>query len=383
MPRVRSGRDDLQALVDEQAALRRVATLVARGAAPTEVFTAVATELGELLGADSMGLLRFDGDGATVLATHGTVLPGLEAGAVIPVARSTLLGGVLATALPQRVDLTDGAVATVVRDTGLKTIAGAPVVLEGRLWGVTTGGWYEHEADMPAAGVETRLAQFTELLATAIANAEDRAELIASRARIVAAADETRRRIERDLHDGTQQRLVSLSLALRAALALVEPEQSELRAELDRAVEGVAAAVDELQEISRGLHPAILSRGGLAPALRALARRCGVPVELEVAVPARLPEPVEVAAYYVVSEALTNAVKHATPSCVHVSLACRDGTLALAVVDDGPGGADASRGSGLVGLRDRVEAQGGTLVVESPAGQGTALRALIPLAPRD
>jgi signal transduction histidine kinase len=216
-------------------------------------------------------------------------------------------------------------------------------------------------------------------LATAIANAESRAALAASRSRIVAAADETRRRIERDLHDGAQQRLVSLGLELRAAQAAVPPQFGELEGELSRVAEGLASVFDELREISRGIHPAILSEGGLGPALGALARRSAVPVELDVHAERRLPEQLEVAAYYVVSEALTNAAKHAHASVVHVELDAQDAILQLAIHDDGIGGADPAHGSGLVGLSDRIEALGGTLQVTSPAGNGTTVLIEIPL----
>jgi signal transduction histidine kinase/PAS domain-containing protein len=206
-----------------------------------------------------------------------------------------------------------------------------------------------------------------------------RAELAASRARIVTAADETRRRIERDLHDGVQQRLVSLVLAQRGVEAMVPPELSELRAQLSRQAEGLAGALEELQEISRGIHPAILTQGGLMPALKALARRSAVPVELAVRVEERLPEPVERAAYYIVSEALTNTAKHAQASTVQVTVAARDGVLGLSVRDDGRGGADPSRGSGLIGLTDRVDALAGTIHVTSPVGAGTTLRITLPI----
>jgi signal transduction histidine kinase len=206
-----------------------------------------------------------------------------------------------------------------------------------------------------------------------------RDELSASRARIVAAADQARRRIERDLHDGTQQRLVSLVLDLRAAEANVPPELTELRAQLAHLAGELAAATDDLRELSRGIHPAILSEGGLTPALKTLARRSVVPVELEVDVPARLPEQVEVAAYYVVSEALTNAAKHARASVVKVDILARAGSLRLSVRDDGVGGAAAGGGSGLVGLSDRIQALGGTITVTSPPGQGTELLAVLPL----
>ncbi|MDT7686874.1 MAG: hypothetical protein QOG57_7184 [Pseudonocardiales bacterium] len=206
-----------------------------------------------------------------------------------------------------------------------------------------------------------------------------RAELAASRARIVTAADETRRQIERDLHDGVQQRLVSLALAQRTAEATVPPELRELRAQLSRVVDGLAEALEELQEISRGIHPAILTQGGLGPALRTLARRSTVPVELELGVEVPLPGPVEVAVYYVVSEAVTNTAKHAHASTVRVAVEARDGVLELSIRDDGSGGADPTRGSGLIGLTDRVDALGGAIEVVSPVGQGTMLHITLPL----
>ena len=214
---------------------------------------------------------------------------------------------------------------------------------------------------------------------TAIANAENLTELTASRARVVAAADETRRRIERDLHDGAQQRLVCLSLALQAAQAAVPPQLGELEGELERVAKELAGVLEDLQEMARGIHPAILARGGLEPALKTLARRCTVPVELDVRGVARLPERVEVAAYYVVAEALTNAAKHAHASVVHVDVEAADHALGLRVRDDGNGGADPARGTGLIGLKDRVEALGGTITVHSPVSAGTSLRAEFPL----
>jgi PAS domain S-box-containing protein len=209
-----------------------------------------------------------------------------------------------------------------------------------------------------------------------------RAELAASRARIVTAADETRRQIERNLHDGVQQRLVSLMLEQRSAQEMVPPELDELQAQLSRVVDGLAGALEELQEISRGIHPAILARGGLAAALNTLARRSAVPVALAVHTETRLPEPVEVAVYYVVSEALTNTAKHAHASAVHVAVQARDGVLELSIRDDGSGGADPTRGSGLIGLADRVDALGGTIEVTSPVGQGTALLVTLPIEER-
>jgi signal transduction histidine kinase len=230
-----------------------------------------------------------------------------------------------------------------------------------------------------APDTEARLASFTDLVATAIANAEHLAQLTASRARVVATADETRRRIERDLHDGAQQRLVSLRLALRAAQTIVPSHLGELGDELEQVADGLEGVLDELREMARGIHPAILARGGLAPALKTLARRWTVPVKLDVRAVARLPERVEVATYYVVSEALTNAAKHAQASLVNVEVETVEGALRLCVRDDGVGGADPIRGSGLVGLKDRVEALGGTITIQSPPGSGTAVRVELPL----
>jgi signal transduction histidine kinase len=208
---------------------------------------------------------------------------------------------------------------------------------------------------------------------------ESRKEIAASRARIVAAADQERRRIERDLHDGTQQRLVSLVLDLRAAEATLAPELTELKAQLGDIAGELTRTTDELRELSRGIHPAILSEGGLSPAFKALARRSAVPVELDVDVPERLPEHVEVAAYYFVSEALTNTAKHAHASIAQVAVHASDDSLHLSVHDDGVGGAMPRPGSGLLGLTDRIQALGGTLSVISPLGDGTELLVDLPL----
>jgi signal transduction histidine kinase len=258
---------------------------------------------------------------------------------------------------------------------GLASTVASPIVVEGRLWGTAT---VSSKQPLPP-DAEGRLEKFAELAATAISNAESKAELAASRRRIVAASDEARRQIERDLHDGTQQRLVWLGLAVRSAEASVPPERDDLRAELSGIATGLATAVAELQEVSRGIHPAILSQGGLGPALRTLARRSTVPVELFGITDTRLPEPIEVAAYYVASEALANAAKHAQASRIEVSLEPRDGALLLSIRDDGIGGADAIRGSGLVGLTDRVEALGGSIRVESRPGEGTHIVVELPL----
>jgi signal transduction histidine kinase len=261
-------------------------------------------------------------------------------------------------------------------ELGVATVRGS-VVVDGRPWGVMAAAW--KEPGRPPAGAEGRLAQFTELVGAAIANAESRVELSTSRTRVIAAADEARRCIERDLHDGTQQRLVSLALDLRAATASVPPEMLELRAQLAETAEGLGAALDDLQEIARGIHPAILSRGGLEAALRTLARRSPVPVQLHVSLAGRLPEPLEVAIYYSVSEALTNVAKHAQASGVRVDLEAGGAVARLKVDDDGVGGATPSLGSGLIGLLDRIEALGGTIDIASPKGSGTTLLVELPV----
>jgi signal transduction histidine kinase len=274
-----------------------------------------------------------------------------------------------------------GPLADEIRGEGVRSAVGTPIIVEGRPWGMIAAG-STLEQPLPA-DTEARLASFTELVATAIANAESRAELMASRARIVAAADETRRRIERDLHDGTQQQLVSLMLDLRAAQAAVPPQLGELAGGLSRIAERAAGVFDQVREISHGIHPAILSERGLQPALKALARRSAVPVELDLRAWRLLPEPVEVAAYYAVSEALANAAKHARASVVHIELDTPDALVRLAIRDDGIGGADPARGSGLTGLRDRIEAVGGTLQVTSFTGSGTTLLIEIPVEYQD
>jgi signal transduction histidine kinase len=374
-------RTEVARLAEEQAALRRVATLVARGASPDAVFAAVVEEVVKLLPVDYAHMGRYQSDGALTIVTSLS-----RTGPFFPVGSRWVLGGnnlatlVYGTGRPARVDgYADGSgpIGVAIRERGRRSAVGTPIIVEGRLWGVMIAG-STLEQPLPA-DTEARLASFTELLATAIANAESGAALAASRARIVAAADETRRRIERDLHDGAQQRLVSLGLQLRAAQAMVPPRLGELERELSDVAEGLASVFDELREISHGIHPAILSERGLQPALRALTRRSAVPVELDLHPQRRLPQQLEVAAYYVVSEALTNAAKHAHASVVHVELDAHDEIFQLEIHDDGIGGADPGHGSGLVGLSDRIEALGGTLEVTSPTGSGTTLLIEIPL----
>jgi signal transduction histidine kinase len=375
-------RAGLARLAEEQAALRRVATLVARGAPAEEVFAAVAKEIGKLLPVDHAALLRYESDGTvTYVAVWNRMAHPFP-----PVGTRVNLGGRNATTLvfetgrAARIDnyaASSGAVSVPIRGQGIRSAVGTPITVEGRLWGVTGVGSILQRPLPP--DTEARLASFTELVATAVANAESRGALAASRARIVTAADETRRRIERDLHDGTQQQLVSLILELRALEAKGSSDVDELRAQLARDARGLVRVLEEVREISRGIHPAVLSRGGLRPALTALARRSAVPVKLDLRTAQRLPEHVEVAAYFAVAEALTNAAKHAHASVVNVELDTPDASLRLVIRDDGIGEADPSQGSGLVGLSDRVEALGGTLQLASPGGNGTTLLIQIPL----
>jgi signal transduction histidine kinase len=228
-----------------------------------------------------------------------------------------------------------------------------------------------------AEGAEQRIADFADLAAQAVANAQARADLAASRQRIVEAGDAERRRLERNLHDGAQQRLVSLSLNLRLAARRCA-DDPESRAAFDSAGEELAQALEELRELARGIHPAILSDRGLEPAIEALAARASLPVAISIDVDDRLPEQVEAAAYYVVAEALTNAAKYANATEVRVDISRVDGVTRIEVADDGIGGAGTDRGSGLRGLCDRVEALGGRLVLDSPEGAGTTVRAEIP-----
>ncbi|HMH40790.1 MAG TPA: GAF domain-containing protein [Gaiellaceae bacterium] len=372
--------EQLAQLADEQAALRRVATLVAEGATPNRVFEGVRDEVARMFNTPLSVLLRYDAVGtATVLATSNGYLGPI--GRSWPVADD---GGAIAvvcrTGLPARVDYTrptHGRIAAAARAVGARSAVGVPVVVDGALWGVMAVG--SRETEPLPADFEDRLEKFTELLATAIANAEGRAELDASRARIVATADATRRRIERDLHDGAQQQLVWLALALRAAQATVPEDLEQHRSELGRIVDGLTAALDDLREVALGIHPAGLSEDGLTPALKRLVARSPLRVNLDFRADGRFPEPVEVATYYVVSESLTNAAKHADTPVVDVALAVDDGALRVEVRDDGCGGADPAAGSGLLGLKDRVEAIGGTMQLTSPPGAGTSLRVELPL----
>jgi signal transduction histidine kinase len=378
-----ASRDRLTVLATQQEALRRVATLVAREVSPSEVFSAVAKEMARCLDAQDAFILRYEGDDAAiVVASHGE--PGfdhLRVGERLTLEGDNVAATVLRTGRPARMDSYEnaaGSLAARIRELGLRSRVGSPIVVGKGLWGTAVVGSSRPEPLPP--DTEERTAEWAELAATAIANAATRAELIDSRARIVVAADDARRRLERDLHDGAQQRLIALGLKLRAAQAAVAPDQIDLETELSEAISDLLEVSHELQEISRGIHPAILSQGGLAPALDTLAIRSPVPVDLDLAINQPLSDLVEVAAYYVVAEALTNAAKHAHASQVTVSAKTHDHTLILSIDDDGIGGADSGKqGSGLIGLKDRVEVLGGQMHISSPPGSGTFLNVTIPL----
>jgi signal transduction histidine kinase len=368
------------ALADEQAALRRVATLVAREPSPAEVFATVTTEVDRLLHTDITSMLRYETDGsATVVAARSLPTIHVPLGTRLTVDGENVVAIVFRTEQSARMDAyadATGALAEFLRAFGVRSSAGSPIVTEGRLWGVMVAASV-HPEPLPE-DTELRVGEFTQLVATAISNAETRAELAASRARVVATGDETRRRLQRDLHDGAQQRLVSLALDVRAAEAIAPREHRELQTQLSQIREGLTGALDDLREISRGIHPAILSEGGLHAALKSLARRSAVPVELDFRGNGQLSEQVKVAAFYIVSEALTNAAKHARATVVHVDVETKDVIARLSITDDGVGGADLERGSGLIGLKDRVEALNGRIEISSPPGRGTSLRVTIP-----
>jgi len=260
---------------------------------------------------------------------------------------------------------------------GIRSSVATPIIVEGHVWGGIVAS--KRQGLLPP-DAEQRMLNFTEIVATAIANADSRSELAASRARIVAASDQARRQVERDLHDGVQQRLVSLALEVRAAQSALPPADTEDRAELSGVVDGLNSALEEVREIARGLHPAILSAGGLGPALRTLARRAPLPVALDLQVEDELSDGVEVAAYYAVSELVTNTAKHAQALSMDVAVTSVDGVLRIVARDDGIGGADPARGSGLIGLRDRIETLGGTFSVRSPRGEGTTAEVALPLS---
>jgi signal transduction histidine kinase len=373
-------RDELRSLAEEQAALRRIATLVA-GGDERVVFDAVCAETGRLVGASSVNLARFTPDGFYVAVAGSSARDThVEVGTRVPLEEDSVSGIVWRTGGTARMDSYEhatGALATLVRSRGIRSSVGVPIIVEGRLWGalIPARDWDE---PFPT-DTEERVRRFAELTATSISNATARSELIASRARIVTAGDEARRRIERNLHDGIQQRLIALSLDVGSVRETISPEQSEARIGLDRLNRELEAVHDDLRQLSRGLHPAVLSRHGLAAALAAVVRGSPIPATLQADIEKRQPAPIEIGVYYVVAEALTNAAKHSRASEVRVSVVASDDAIRATISDDGVGGAHPGAGGGLTGLTDRVAALGGSLEIDSRRDGGTTISAVLPI----
>jgi signal transduction histidine kinase len=364
-------------LAEEQAALRRVATLVARQAPAAEVFAKVAEEVRLLLGVEVTTMVRFEHDGtATVVAHSGQRHPAISVGTRLPLERENIPDR---AGRPVRLDdyaKVSGAIWAYGRSLGIHFAVGSPIVVEGRLWGLMATA--SRQGGHLPAGSESRIGEFTQLVATAIANTQARSDLAASRARIVGAADEERRRVVRDLHDGAQQRLVHTVVTLKLAREALQSEPDPAAELVTEALDQAEQATAELRELAHGILPSVLAHGGLRAGVDALSSRMPVPVENGVAV-GRLPAAVEATAYFVVAEALTNVAKHARAERVEVMARVQDGALAVHVRDDGVGGARPD-GSGLVGLADRLAALDGQLRIESPADGGTLITAVIPLA---
>jgi len=373
----------LEVLPAEQSALRRVATLVAADPDPGRLFECVCRELGGVLGVESTDALRYEHDGSATIvggwALSGS--PSFPVGASLPVEGETVAAKLYRSGRPERVDdYSDvgGELAARLRGFGIRSTVGAPVKVAGRLWGAIMA--VDARPYAFPEGTEQRIAKFAELVTAALANADARDQLAASRARILAAGYEERRRLERDLHDGAQQELVASALSLRLARQEWSRDPDEALRLLDRASEQLQAGLRDLRELAAGIHPSVLTDRGLAAALQALATRAALPVELGELPAGRLPAAVETTAYFVVAEALTNASKHGRASGAEIGVRVAEDAAIVQIRDDGVGGADASGGTGLRGLADRVSALGGELDVESPHGGGTAITARIPLS---
>ena len=375
-----ASRDALRTLADEQAALRRVATLIARGAAPTEVFGAVSVEVAQLLGAAQVGLVRYESEQEVmVLAMHGQHPAVPRAGMRLPLEGDSVTERVLRTGRSARINYGEegrGTIAEIARRSNVNVTVGAPITVEGRLWGVIPASW---EGDtVPPVDAEERLTRFAELLDTAIGNADSRDQLTASRARVLTAGDEARRRVVRDLHDGAQQRLVQTIIALKLAQGAVADDLERAQALLAEALDHAQQSNAELRELAHGILPSVLARRGLLAGVNALVSHLDLEVDVDVT-STRLPPATEASAYFIVAEALTNVVKHSQAGSAQVAATVRDGLLRLEVRDDGAGGADPG-GHGLLGLDDRVAALGGRLRIDSPPGAGTVLTAELPLS---
>jgi signal transduction histidine kinase len=371
-------RAGLARLAEEQAALRRAATLVARGAPPEELFAAVVEEVGRVFPGEHAALTRYESDGTmTIVAISEGLVDSFPAGSRWPLGGRNVSTVVYETGRSARIDGhgdASGRLSVAIRERGFVSSVGAPIAVEGRVWGMMTLS--STEQPLPADS-EARLASFAELVATAIANAEARTELASSRARIVAATDEERRRLVRDLHDGAQQRLVHTIITLKLASRALQHDDDSAPGLVAEALGHAERANAELRELAHGILPAVLTRGGLGAGVDALASRMPLPIEIDVSV-GRLPTAVEATAYFVVAEALTNVAKHAHARHAAVTARIEDGTVQVRVRDDGVGGARPD-GSGLIGLADRLTALGGELRVDSPAAGGTLLAAAIPL----
>jgi signal transduction histidine kinase len=369
-------------LADEQAALRRVATVVAQGATPDELFSAVAAEVAGIIDIPVVGIQRYEADGTfTVLGTAGET--SFAVGSRWPVEEEGITGVILATGRPARRDdysTMPGPLGEALREDALVSVVGVPIVVDGSVWGFMVAA-ARPERPIPS-DTEEQLVRFTELVATAVSNATTRTELLTSRARVVSAADQERRRLERDLHDGIQQWLVALALKARKAAGLSAAGEPAVDV-LSGLADDLVAVTDELREISRGIHPAILSEAGLDDALDSLARRSAIRVVLDVDFPRRFDPTLEATVYYVAAESITNAVKHAQASAVAVHGGLRGEAIELEITDDGIGGADPRRGSGLIGLKDRVDTLGGTISFASPTGAGTTIRMRLPAGSAD
>ncbi|WP_196807472.1 GAF domain-containing protein [Candidatus Solirubrobacter pratensis] len=372
-------RAEVERLADEQAGLRRVATLVARKSPPAEVFAAVGEEVGRLLRVGSTSILRYEGDGtATVVARSRE--SELQVGDRLPLDGESVTASVFRTGRPARLDdysVASGGLGTQMREAGIRSAVGAPIVVAGRLWGVIAASTRRDEP-LPAE-LESRIGEFTELVATAISNVQAWSDLAASRARIVAAVDEERQRVVRDLHDGAQQRLVHTVITLKLARRALQTDDTAVPEFVTEALEQAERATAELRELAQGILPGVLTHGGLRAGVAELASRTPVPVEVDITID-RLPATIEATAYFVVAEALTNVAKHARASSAGVSARIDDGALVVRVRDDGAGGARRG-GTGLLGLADRLAALDGTLDVETPAGGGTLIVATIPIPP--
>jgi signal transduction histidine kinase len=379
-PRHRPG-DELRMLADQQDALRRLATAVAHNVSPAEIFRAVAEEIRPLLGADDAAVARFEPDGsATVVAGVGQWVHELGVGTRLDLDDHLANTRVLRTGRSARVDEHDyrtasGPIADYLRRIGNRSALASPIIVEDRPWGALVAS--TRREPLPA-DTEGRIANFADLVGIVIANAESRAELSDSRARVVAAGDEARRRIQRDLHDGAQQRLVSTVVALKLARRELDRAPGPAVELLDEALGHAESAKAELRELAHGILPRALARGGLRAGIDALVSRVHLPVSVEVTA-GRLPEALEATAYFIVAEALTNTVKHARASSAQIAAAVDGSVLRLAVRDDGVGGARRHGSSGLLGLRDRAAALNGELHIESPPGEGTVVAATLPI----